>query len=322
MQHCHSFWFERVVNRRRPFAACPPACFTSVRMQFSTPGMPTDFNFNIPNEIILKVLDYLELRPSLIWASHVSQHWRALARSHPTFWKTISVGSIGTDNLKPSKCSLAVAQLQSSQNPEIEMRLEVGAKQPTRRDDLGSNNTTADEFISFELYSTLIQHISRISSLCLVVPHAVLTMLASRSLFMTLSPYLEQLELSASPHDQDSRRFIFQWSSITLMPRLRSLCLRHVEAALISAGKYALLLPHNGLQKEIIWRAPWPRAADQAPVLTELLERSPNLQTVHLVEVPQPLATAPEALMDRLAAMEILTFSDEFVQQIDVMRLS
>jgi len=66
MQHCHSFRFERVVNRRRPFAACPPVCLTSVRMQFPTPGMPTDFNFNIPNEIILKVLDYLELRPSLI----------------------------------------------------------------------------------------------------------------------------------------------------------------------------------------------------------------------------------------------------------------
>jgi len=37
---------------------------------------------------------------------------------------------------------------------------------------------------------------------------------------------------------------------------------------------------------KIIWRAPWPRATDQAPVLAELLERFPNLHTVHLVEVP------------------------------------
>jgi len=294
-------------------------------MQPSTPVVQVDIN--LPDELILKTLDHLELRPSLIRVSHVSQRWRALAISHPTFWKSITVCNTGGEEPKLSAYSLALAQLQSSQNPGIEVRLDVRPGQQTW-DDPWATGCLDDELpkkgdLLLDLCLTIVQHLPRISSLCLAATHRVLTLMSDHSMFINLSPYLEQLELSVSPHDEGDPPFIFHWSSVKLMPRLRSLCLRRIDTVSISDSEFGLPLPYSyeGLQ-ELVWRRSSSHTAIRGPVVDELLQRFPSLHTLQLLKVPRDLIPAPERLMARLAALRNLALSDGFMRLLDIARLS
>ena len=291
---------------------------------------PPDLISGLPEELSLAILDYLELRPCLIRVSHLSKHWRTLANSHSTFWQDINASEAKWDASAVFLLRLAVAQLQSSQNLGIRVKLDikgvhgwqtVGTSLVKHDENIFGSGSVEDEDDVTNFCTVLIQNLHRISSLFIAAPHVVHVRLAQRLLFTTPASHLETLELSARRHSEDNPLFIFPWSSITVMPRLRSLRLQRIDTTPISAGEFSLNSPHSELQ-ELSLRRSSRNATAQGSGLDELLESFPKLHTIQLFNIAASSIASRAYVGSRLARFSGITLPGEFIVQLDVARLS
>jgi len=298
-------------------------------MELTLPPTPTDFISGLPEELSFAILDHFELRPCLVRVSHLSKHWRTLAHSHSTFWQDINVHDSNYDAPNLFLLSLAVAQLQSSQNLGIRVKLDIKGVRGWQTVDTspvkhienlpGSGNIEDEDSITY-FCTVLIQNLHRISSLFIGAPHVAHVTLAQRLLFATPAPHLETLELYAFSRREDKEKFIFRWSAITFMPRLRSLRLQRINAAPISTDKAFLLSPHNELQ-DLVLRRLSRNAAAPGSSLNELLEQFPKLHTIQLFNISTPSINSPDQVGSRLASFRNISLPDEFIVQLGVARL-
>lgn len=299
-------------------------------MASALPVSSKDLISCLPGELASGVLDYLELRPCLVHISHLSTHWRTLVRNHPTFWRDVKVHVTDINVHSPSAYTLAVAQLQSSQNVGIVVKLDIkGAHRWYSLDNSATRHTRkphefgriyqADIIVKF--CSVLTQNLHRISSLSIFARQIMLLTMTHYSLFTTPAPQLEQLELKAYRGITENNRFTFRWSSVTLMPQLRSLRVHDIDEYPISIGDSALLSPHLGIHKLLLQR-PARNLEGPGSTVDQLLERFPHLHTIGLLNMSTSCITAMVPLSLRLALFESITLSDELVVQLNIAQLS
>jgi len=285
---------------------------------------------DLPEELSLAILDHLVLRPYLIRASHLSRHWRMLAYSHPTFWRNVDISDKDQNASASSILGLAIAQLQSSQIPRIRVNINIAAVRGwhnvsisfrAHAEKRASSGSTDSADIITEFCSILIQNLHRISLLLIAAPHVVLVTLAHHSLFATAAPQLEALTLSVLNRSEDIHLFLFHWSFITLMPKLRSLRLRGVDTVPIFISKGSLIYPHNEVQ-EILLQQPSCKASVPGSGLDELLERFPKLHTIQLFNISTTSITTRTQMSSQLARFRCITLPGTLMAQLDITQLS
>jgi len=297
----------------------------SLRTQSAVVIVPMDSTLQLPGELAAVILDYLDLRPTFIHVSHVSRRWRALAHSHPTFWRNIVLKE-PTDS-RQALYSLAEAQLRSSTVAGVLVQVDIRHGWSFRQDSDHDDSDDSDEAgkirrgismgILIDFCSALVQHLPRISSLVVHAVQTVLTSFDDHRLFNTPAPLLERLELSAQSGGSNDVELVFPWAYLALMPLLRVLRLQCIDANPTPGELVSPPLPHTSLE-ELLWRLPAHSGATSELDLEELLRQFPNLQTLELFPVPDSADNMDPVVNSRLTFFRCIALPGSLLQRMGV----